>query len=284
MKKIYIMTDQEGVAGVLDFDNWCLLDSRYNTLAKEFLTEEVNAAVGGFFAAGAEEIVVSDGHGVGAIHPHLLDSRVQHLRGWGDPAWPLCLDKSFDGLAFIGQHGKAGSHYSHLAHSQNFSYIDIRINGVSIGEFGQMALCASELGVRTIFGSGDYGFTLEAQALVPGIETVCVKKGTKAITGEDLNAAAYSRQNLGALHSQPKAARQKIRAGAEKAVRRARDEKFGIVPLQPPFELVAIRRPDDKCPYKQIARLTHPASVAGAFNSLGQPGVWKPLAEDTSRA
>lgn len=36
--KIYIMTDLEGVAGVLDFENWCEPSSRYYEAAKELLT------------------------------------------------------------------------------------------------------------------------------------------------------------------------------------------------------------------------------------------------------
>ena len=47
-------------------------------------------------------------------------------------------------------------------------------NGRPMGEFGECAVCASQLGLRTIFGSGDLAFTKEAQALVPGIETVAV--------------------------------------------------------------------------------------------------------------
>ena len=53
-EKVYIMTDLEGVAGVLDFDNRCSPDSRYYELAKEFLTLEVNSAVDGFLERGAE--------------------------------------------------------------------------------------------------------------------------------------------------------------------------------------------------------------------------------------
>ena len=37
---------------------------------------------------------------------------------------------------------------------------------------------AAQLGIRTIFASGDLALTKEAQALVPGIETVAVKRGT----------------------------------------------------------------------------------------------------------
>ena len=35
--RVYIMTDLEGVAGVIDSENWCHTDSRYYEMAKEFL-------------------------------------------------------------------------------------------------------------------------------------------------------------------------------------------------------------------------------------------------------
>ena len=48
--KVYIMTDIEGAAGVLDFVNWAQADGKYHEEAKMLLTEEVNAAIDGFCA------------------------------------------------------------------------------------------------------------------------------------------------------------------------------------------------------------------------------------------
>ena len=60
------MTDLEGVAGVLNFENWCSDGGgRHYEKAQRLLTEEVNAAADGFFEGGAEEILVVDGHGYG---------------------------------------------------------------------------------------------------------------------------------------------------------------------------------------------------------------------------
>jgi len=66
--------------------------------------------------------------------------------------------------------------------------LDYAINGLSIGEFAQVALCAQELGIVPIFGSGDLAFTEEARALYPGIETVAVKIGTTPGAGESCTA------------------------------------------------------------------------------------------------
>ena len=55
--RIFLMTDLEAVAGVIDFENWCTPQSRYNDQAKELLTEEVNAAIDGFFRADVIEVM-----------------------------------------------------------------------------------------------------------------------------------------------------------------------------------------------------------------------------------
>jgi len=268
--RIYIMTDLEGVAGVENFEQWCFTKGRYYDRARELLTLEINAAVKGFFAGGAKHIVVSDGHGDGGVNPEQIDPRVELLRGWPN-GWPLELDKSFDAVAFIGQHAKASTVGAHLAHTQSLHWIDCSINGVSIGEFGQLVVCASELGVPTIFGSGDLAFTKEAQALVPGIETVAVKRGLRRDNGENLNERDYTRHNAGAIHVPPVRARKLIEAGARRAMARAKKGKYGIVPLKAPFERVVIYRPNDECSTKRISRETHPTSVIGVMNMPYNP-------------
>jgi D-amino peptidase len=264
--RIYIMTDLEAVAGVRDFENWCVPDGRHYDLAQRLLTLEVNAAIEGFFAAGATEIMVADGHGRGAINIELLDARAEMRRGW--PAgWPLGLEEGhYDALAFVGQHAKAGTEYAHLAHTQGLNYIDLSVNGVSIGEFGQLAMCASELGIRTVFGSGDQAFTVEAQGLTPGIETVAVKRGLNAGRGDELTSDAYGRRNTAAVHLQPQRARELIRAGAERALRRMETEDFGIIALQPPYHRVARFRPERSGDPVRVSRESHPTSVIAMMN------------------
>ena len=106
--KIYIMTDLEGPAGVLNRNDWVHLGSPYYEKAKMLLTKEVNAAIRGFFNAGATEILVSDGHGSGGIQPELLDKRALLLRGY-PTGYPCELTEEYDCVAWIGQHAKAGA-------------------------------------------------------------------------------------------------------------------------------------------------------------------------------
>jgi D-amino peptidase len=264
--KIYIMTDLEGVAGIMDFDDWCMPESRYYESAKELLTLEVNAAVRGFFQGGATEIVVADGHGPGAINGSLLDSRVMLMRGWPE-GYPLGIDSSYDAIAWIGQHAKAGTEYAHLAHTQSFSMLDYSMNGISIGEFGQMAFCAMELGVKPIFGSGDLAFTEEAEALFPGIETVAVKYGTTPGKGDECAAEEYRTRNKAAVHFSPERSRQMIYEGALRTITEVKE--IGLPNLQPPYVVEAKWRGSEGKPGRYLT-LDHSSSIAKAVNvSLG---------------
>lgn len=267
--KLYIMTDLEGVAGVIDHENWCSRDSRYYETAKELLTEEVNAAASGFFDGGAAEIVVADGHGPGAINGLLLDPRVMLMRGW-PRGFPLELDASYDAIAWIGQHAKAGTEYAHLAHTQNFGMLDQTINGISVGEFGEMAFCALELGVKPIFGSGDQAFVEEAEALFPGIETVAVKYGTTPGRGEECSAEEYGKRNAAAVHFSPERARKMIYEGALRAAGRFRHGMdIGLPDLRPPYEARVARRPSADRPASSGV-FSHPSSISALINeSLG---------------
>jgi D-amino peptidase len=267
VKRIYIVTDMEGVAGVQNAEQWLGPEGRYYDVGRKLLTLEVNAAIEGFFAGGATEVVVADGHGAGAMNIELLDPRAQLERGWA-AGWPgpSLLSGDFDAVAWVGQHAKAGTPFAHLAHTQSWNYRDLAINGVSIGELGQLAMCASELGVRSIFAAGDKALSEEARALVPGIETVWVKRGTTPGRGDELTAEAYARRNANAIHLQPERARALIRAGAERAIRRAQTEEFGLIGLKPPFDRVARFRPERAGQPILVAKESHPSSVIALMN------------------
>ena len=65
--RVLIVTDLEGVNWVLNFSDWCTPEGLRNEAGCRFLTEEVNAAVKGFFNAGATEVIVADGRGNGGV-------------------------------------------------------------------------------------------------------------------------------------------------------------------------------------------------------------------------
>ena len=240
--RIYLMTDLEGVAGVQNFELWTRPGCLFYLLARQLLTLEVNAAVEGFFAGGADSILVVNGHGPGAVDVADLDSRVEYMRGW-PKSGPLGLEEGgYDFLAFVGQHAMSRTPLSNMTHTQGLGYLELSVNGRAIGEFGQLAMCASQLGVRTIFAAGEKALAEEAEALVPGIETVWVKRGTRAGRGDECTEEEYRQRNGSAVHLHPRRARELIRAGAERAIRRAGKEEFGIISMQPPYRRVYVQR------------------------------------------
>ncbi len=284
--RIYLMTDLEGVAGVRNFEEWTHPDARYYDTARALLTEEVNAAVDGFFMGGAAAVLVADGHGPGAVDITRLDSRADLLRGWGR-GWPLGLEEdAFDAVAWVGQHAKSRTPFSNMAHTQSCAYLEISVNGVAIGEFGQLAFCAGERGIRAIFAAGELAFTREASALVPGIETVAVKRGTVPGRGDECTREQYAKRNHGAIHMHPERARQRIREGACRAIQRARGEEFGLLRLEPPYTRTVVMRASREFPYPRWAVDAHPNSVAALMNqpmrfqAVSAPGMLAKLLVD----
>ena len=229
--RIFIISDMEGVGGVLNLDDWCLPSGRRNAAGCRFLTEEINAAVAGFFAGGADEVIVYDGHGAsGSVLDEELDPRAALQRGRMD--FPV-MSTRVDALAFVGQHAKAGTANAHLAHTQTEEAIDFRINGVSLGEFGQSAYSFSEKGVPAIFVSGDLAATYEAKKIVPDIIAVAVKEGFNPAVSAATAADDVFKLESSARHYPRSKVLQDIEFSAKLAAEklRAAPEEFAITPL-----------------------------------------------------
>lgn len=269
--KIFLVTDVEGVSGVLNFRDWCVPEGRYYEKAKRLLTEEVNAVIDGMFAGGASEILVCDGHGHGAIDPELLDERADLQRGIASPVWPFTLDESFDGIGWVGQHAQAGTPYSHMTHTGTFHIKEMTVNGIAVGEFGEFALAAAELGVPVIFAGGEEAFAREAEAFAPGVIAVGTKRGCNTEDGlEDATAEAYENSKLAAIHISPARARKKLREGAEKAVRKLREnpQDFHTREIKPPYVIKSVFRKSEQYPdHPQVLYQRHETSYIAALNS-----------------
>lgn len=203
--KLYILTDIEGVAGVANFEDYSYGTGRFYPQSRHLLTEEVNAAVEGALAAGADEVLVLDGHGCGAINVEELHPEALLLHGSGYPT--TCgLDETFDAMFFVGQHAMANAERAGLAHSYSSRTVEeMRLNGELIGEFGMRTLLAGLLGVPVVLVTGDQATAEEARRYVPEIEAVVVK--------QSLNLTS-------AITLSPRKARLLIREGAERALRR----------------------------------------------------------------
>lgn len=262
------MTDLEGVACVMNAPDWIYPTSRYYEDGKRLLTEEVNAAADGFFAAGADRIVVQDGHGHGAINGLLLDERLELQRGWGKYPYPFGADKGFDCIAWVGQHPKSRTIGGHICHTGNFGVLEITVNGIPVGEFGENAFSALEYGVVPIFGSGCKAFAKEAEELFPGIETVWVKEGVREESGDECTEEEYENWNAGAIHLSHKRACEKIRGGAYAALKRFSEhpETFSRRLPEAPYHFCLKLRPSADRPEIQTFEWDHPTSITGLLN------------------
>lgn len=178
--KVFMMTDIEGVAGVVSFADQAYPDGKYYEEAKKLLTAEVNAAVDAMVEVGIEDVLVFDGHGPGAISfPDLHEAaKLLHGRPLGSSEVRNAAIQEYDVAMIIGQHAMAGTATGNLNHTQNSRAIDyIKLNGKTIGEITQCALQYGALGLPLVFVSGDEAACREAEDIVPGITTAVVKTG-----------------------------------------------------------------------------------------------------------
>ena len=242
--KIYIMTDLEGVAGVINWTDYGSPGARYYERACELTTRETNAAIEGALEAGAREFLVVDGHGHGAINPLLLHPAAKLLAG-RPVTYPFGCDASFDAAFIIGQHAKSNTDGGHLCHTGSFAVEEMTINGVSVGELACNMLMCAYYKVPTILVAGDFACAEEAKALVPSIETAVVKWGLRNGSASGLSTDENLRLNGAAVHLHPEAARKVIFAAARRAVERCKEiEPFWI---NPPYELVcSLRHTEDQ--------------------------------------
>jgi D-amino peptidase len=253
--KVLLVTDLEAVAGIVDKDNWTSPGSPYYEKAKRLLTKEANAAVRGFLEGGADEVIVVDGHGPGAIDIELLHEDAKYAKGI--PSHRICENIEIDAIAWVGQHAKAGTEKAHMAHSGNFTVIDYRLNDISMGEFGRTAAGAGNYDIPPIFASGDKALAKEALALCPGIVTVAVKECFETGSGDDMTYEEYYKKNTGAIHLAPARAQKLIYKGALNAIKQFIENRaaFNCVVVEPPYvQFQRIRPTGGKSGYDIIKR------------------------------
>ncbi len=246
--RVYLCTDMEGVAGVIDSKNWCLEDGRNYEEGRRLLMGEINAAVQGFIDAGASEVNVLSGHGYQALIPELLHEDAILQRTCYPGTWPFRADRGYEVIAFVGQHAKAGTPYGHLTHTGSMDVIDLRVNGLSIGEYGRLVLCGKEKGIPTIFASGDEAFCKEAQDLTPGVVTVAVKFGLDPDNGYPrITREQYRLKKVNACHLSPKKARRLIQEKAKEALLKYKKDPNSFQwadHIKAPYKLEMELRPD----------------------------------------
>ena len=182
--KVYISADIEGVGCVVRSEHSSIQGREYS-FARKQMTAEVNAAVSGAFAAGAEEVVVADSHNVGLnILPDELDERVQLIMGSPRPfSMMQGIDLGFDAVMFVGYHCMSKTLDSNIPHIFSGRAARLTINGTDVGEIGLNALLAGYYKTPVVLTTGDEHACLEARTLMPWVSTAAVKKAIGSYAG-----------------------------------------------------------------------------------------------------
>jgi D-amino peptidase len=264
--KIYIMTDMEGVAGVISSTDYCYPDARYYEIGRTLTTLETNAAIEGALEAGAVDFLVADGHGWGAIDPVQLHPAARLLAG-RPLAYPFGCDSSFAAAFIIGQHARANTDGGHLCHTGSFDTEEVRLNGQVLGELGINMLFIASYGVPTVLVAGDQACCDEATALVPRIVTAAVKEGWRRGAPPGLTGQEAELYNGAATHLHPGVARERIKEAARRAVEGcASMARFW---LDPPYDYVrTYRRQPDGRPGQTVRK-----AGTDLIATLNQPGL-----------
>jgi D-amino peptidase len=175
--RVLISADMEGATGV----TWPA-DVEPGTeqwqRCRRMFTSDVNAAIGGFFAAGADEVLVTEAHAtMRNLLLEELDRRAVMLTGRHKELSMVegIQDPEVGAVAFVGYHAAAGAE-GVLAHTFLANSItSVRVNG-ELGSEGRLnAYVAAEYGVPVVLVTGDDRACADAAGYAPQALTVAVK-------------------------------------------------------------------------------------------------------------
>jgi D-amino peptidase len=256
--KIFISIDMEGITGVVQPaqlgpgpDGW-----EY-AKAREWMTGEARAAIEGAKAAGATEIVIADSHGnMQNLLIDQLPDDVRIVRGSPRPlAMMQGIDDTFAGAVFIGYHASEYGSDAVRGHTMSSArFLHVKINGAEVGEGVWNAAIAGAVGVPVLFISGDRAAVEQFRRTVPAVEGVVVKEGL-----------GYH----AAVTVTPARGRELIRAGVERAVRRAGDIKPHVVRTPVDVEVgFKLTLDAERASYIPGLKRTDAHAVAGTFADM----------------
>ena len=190
--KIFISSDMEGTAGVVDWDQ-CMAGGAQYPYYTDLLTREINAAIEGAQAAGATEFLVNDAHSkMVNLRPDALAGRASYLSGRYKPMYMMQgLDSSFDAIFLVSYHGSMGSDGSVLSHTYfPMAFAEVTINGIVAGEAGINSLVAAAYGVPIVLVTGDDTTAEETRRFCPHIRAAVVKQSITRFSAESLHPEA----------------------------------------------------------------------------------------------
>lgn len=187
--KIYLSSDMEGTAGVVDWTQ-CIAPAPEYEYYRGLLQAEVNAAIDGAVSAGATQFLVNDSHSfMQNLRPDQLHAGARYLSGRHKPMYMMeGLDPSYDAVFFISYHGSMASEASTLSHTYNPRAIArVLLNDIEVGESGINALVALGHGVPIVLITGDDTTAEEAQRVCPRIHSAVVKRSLTRFAADSLH-------------------------------------------------------------------------------------------------
>ncbi len=190
--KILIAADMEGISGVVNWDQVMPGSPDYPRFRK-IMTEDVNAAIRGAFAAGASEVVVADGHNNSRnITIEELDPRARLNTGTPAPLSMVAgIDSGVSGVLLVGYHARSGAQNAILDHTWSDERVaNLWINERLYGETGLNAAVCGYFDVPVVMISGDQTVCAEAVDFLGTVETAVVKQATSRMAAECLPPAA----------------------------------------------------------------------------------------------
>src|ERR1044071_4762329 len=184
-RTIFLITDAEGVGGVCRQDQTDPKDVEM----RQLLTGEINAAVEGFLAGGASDVLVWDGHdGSQTLSTLTIHPKAKLVMGALGPS--MLMERRWAAVAYVGQHSKANVRGGIMAHSYSSLGIqNMLLNGKPVGEIDVIAAMAGHFGTPVIMLSGDQAAANELHEIVPDAELAVVKEGIGRYTCISLSAA-----------------------------------------------------------------------------------------------
>ena len=202
---VFVSVDIEGISGVVHGDMMMPGQPEYDR-GRKLMVGDANAAIEGAVQAGADRIVVADGHGpmrnikIEDLHP------AAHLVSGTADARDYCQleaadSRPFDAALFVGYHAMAQTAKAIHPHTIAGAVVyELRVNGKPHGETGLNACVLGSLGTPVVLVTGDETTCSEARSFHGvGMENLAVKTGsgrkyalfrTPSATGPEIAAAA----------------------------------------------------------------------------------------------
>lgn len=181
--KVFVCADMEGATGIVHREQLLPEGGAAYAAGCRLLTGDVVAAVEGAVAAGATEVVISEGH-AGMRNVLIGELPAEARLVCGPALWthkPLCqiaaLDETFAVALFVGFHSRAGTPSGLLSHTWAGAIVhEITVNGRTFGETAINAALCGAYGVPVGMISGADDVVAEACEVLPGLETATTKR------------------------------------------------------------------------------------------------------------